>query len=300
MEGTEPRIRLVSGYQKKLQDAVNTSLTYIDELVETIPAPVQASQKTFVSDFRINAYFTSVEDLHRIFQESQELKSFFSELDNRDYDEAYALLCMCKTEKQVTGVEVNGDMLRRDVLQTTVNFYDHKILSPAATERGIRQGLKQCIFDGMITHALQGITSLKTQQGDLQDRRRILHAKLRARLSQGSGLNQLLASAFADKTEVADIEERLADTEKQLKDMPVNRNAPLGYLNEVKDILSHPEALIKLEITPLTLNRMSIKVDEQNCEACSTIQVAELEIANVLKRVVAIVRYPRVEMTPGY
>ena len=34
----------------------------------------------------------------------------------------------------------------------------------------------------------------------------------------------------------------------------------------------------------------------KTCEACGTIDVAELEIANVLKRVVAIVRYPRSEM----
>ena len=296
VEGTEPRIRLVSGYQKKLQKEVSNSLSYIDELVEAIPAPIEVSRSRFANNSQVNAYFASVGELQQTFSHSSDLKAFFDDVENRDRQEAYALLCMQVTEKQVTGIEMNGDMLRRDVLQTAVNFYDHKILSPAATETGIRQGLKQCIFDGLITYILQGITSLKTQQNDLQDQRRILSAKLRARLSHGTGLNALLASAHDDQTGLIEIEERLADAEKLLKQMPVNHNAPLGYLNEVKSLLAHPETFIRLKLVSMKLTRMSIKLSEESSEAGDTIHFAELEIANVMKRVVAIVRYPKDEM----
>lgn len=298
VDGTEPRIRLVSGYQKKLQEAVSTSLTYIDNLVEAIPAPIEVSRRTFIIDPQVNAYFVSVDDLQSTFSQSQELNAFFGDVENSHQHEAYAMLCMNMTEKRVMGVEVNGDMIRRDVMQTAVNFSGHKIMSPAASEAGIRQALKQCIFDGLITYALQGITSLKTQKNDLQDQRRILHAKLRHRLSQGTGMNALLASAYADQAEVAEVEVQLADAEKQLSEMPVNRDAPLGYLNEVKSILAHPETFLKLEIVTMKLTRMGIKVSGESTEACYTIRFAKLDIANVLKRVVAIVRYPRDEMQP--
>ena len=298
VDGTEPRIRLVGGYQKKLQEAVSTSLAYIDELVETIPAPIEASRKNFSSVPQVNAYFASIDDLRRIFSQSQVLRAFFDDTKNSPQHEAYTLLCMNRSEKSVLGVEVNGDMIKRDVLQTAVNFSEHKIMSPATSEAGIRQGLKQCIFDGLITYALQGISTLKTQKNDLQDQRRILHAKLRSRLSHGTGLTALLASAHADQTEVAEIEQRLADAEKQLGEMPVNHNAPLGYLNEVKNILAHPETFIKLKMVSLKLTRMSIKVCEDSAEVCNTIHFAEIDIVNVLKRVVAIVRYPRDEMQP--
>lgn len=298
VDGTEPRIRLISRYQKKLQEAVSTSLTYIDELVEAIPAPIEVSRKTFINDPEVNAYFVTIDDLQRIFSQSLELSAFFDDVENSHQHEAYAMLCMNMSEKRVLGVEVNGDMIRRDILQTAVNFSEHKIMSPASSEAGIRQGLKQCIFDGLITYALQGISSLKTQKNDLQDQRRILHAKLRHRLSQGTGMNALLATAYADQTEVAEVEVQLADAEKQLREMPVYRNAPLGYLNEVKNILAHPETFLKLEIVTLKLTRMGIKSCAESSVACNTIHFAELDIANVLKRVVAIVRYPRDEMRP--
>ena len=297
VDGTEPRIRLIRGYQKKLQEAVNTSLTYIEELVEAIPAPFKASRKTFVNDPHVNAYFASIDELHRIFSQSQEIKAFFDNVENSQLNEVYALLCMDMSEKSVMGVEVNGDMLRRDVLQTAVNFSEHKIMATAVSEVDIRQGVKKCIFEGLITYALQGISSIKTQKNDLQDQRRILHSRLRSRLSQGTGLNTLLASAHVDHDEVSRIEAQLADTEKQLSEMPVNRNAPLGYLNEVNNILAHPETFIKLKMVSLKLSKMSIIVYEDNLEACNTIHYAEIYIANVLKRVIAIVRYPRDEMS---
>ena len=46
----------------------------------------------------------------------------------------------------------------------------------------------------------------------------------------------------------------------------------------------------------LNLTRMSIKASQESSEVYNTIHFVELEIANVLKRVVVIVRYPRDEM----
>lgn len=297
VDGTEPGIRLVRGYKKKLHNAVSTSLAYIDELVETLPVPVETSSRTYISDPQVNAYFASVEELRSVFASSQELVDFFNDVNNRDLQEAYALLCMDENEKQVMGMELDGDLLRREVLQTTINFSGHKFVSPAASEADIRQSLKQCIFDGLVTHALQSIVSLKVQKNELRDQRRILNAKLRNRLSQGTGLTALLASVQAAQAELGDIEQQLAEAEEQLSNLPVNRNAPLGYLEEVKRILLHPEEFITLTITPLKLNRMSIKVSDGSSGAYSNICLAEIQVAQVLKHVIAIVRLPRSEMS---
>ncbi len=299
VDGTEPKIRLVYGYRKKLQDAVSRSLAYIDQLVESIPEPIEVSRKTFISNPQVNAYFSSIEDLHEIFSRSSELRAFFDGLSDSRIDEAYAMLCMKMSEKRVLGVDVNNSMIRRDVIKTAVNFSEREIISPAKSEADIREGLKHCIFDGLITYALQGISSMKLQKTELEDQRRILHARLRHRLSQGSGMNALLATAYGNQVEesdLAEVETQLADAEKQLKEMPVTHNAPLAYLNEVKRILEHPETFLKQKIITMQLTRMGIKVPGECKEACNTIQIVELDIANVLKRVVTIVRYPRDEM----
>ena len=298
VEGTEPGIRLVSGYGKKLQHGVAASLAYLDELVETIPGLVETSSKTFAKDPQVNAYFASSSELRSIFSQSPELRAFFNDVENNQCQEAYALLCMDESERTVLGTELSGDMIRREVMQTAVNFSEHKILSPATSEASVRQGLKKCIFDALITRALQSIAALKVQKSELKDQRRILNARLRARLSQGNGLSTLLAAAHVDQTGLKVIEEQLAETEQTLKQMPASSNAPLAYLNEVNNILAHPEAFIKLKMVSLKLTKMCIKATEETSQACNSIRFAELDIANVLRRVVVIVRFPRDEMLP--
>lgn len=298
VEGTDPRIRLASGYKRKLQDAVTTSLAYIDDLVDSIPGPLEVNRKTFVAEPQVNAFFATPEELRSIFSQSQELREFFADNGNRDVGEGYALLCMNKQDKTVLGTELNGDMLQREVTQTTVNFSEHKILSPAASEEEVRQGVKKCIFDGLITHALQHVLDLKSQKRDLEDQRRILHARLRARQAAGNGLSTLLGAVRVHEVGDEKIEAQLAEAEQRLKYMPASLDAPRDYLNEVKNILDHPRNFIRLKLISFRLTRMGIKVGADSSQQANTVHLAELEITNVLKRVVAIVRYPRDEMLP--
>lgn len=298
VDGTDPKIRLVSGYKRKLQTAVSTSLSYIDDLVEKIPGPFEVSRRTFVSDPHVNAFFATPEDMRSIFSQSQELRAFFEKTGNNAVAEGYALLCMNRQDKTVFGTALQGDMLQREVTQTTVNFSEHKVLSPAASEEGVRQGIKKCIFDGLITHALQHLLDLKTQKRDLEDQRRILHARLRARQAAGNGLSAMLNTARAPEVAEEGIVEKLAEAEQRLKQIPAGLNAPRDYLKEVSSILDHPDNFIRLKVVSILLNRMGVKVDADSAQQASQVRLAEVEISDVLKRVVAIVRYPRSEMQP--
>ena len=58
---------------------------------------------------------------------------------------------MNETEKTILGMELHNDIIRRDVMQTALSFSGHKIMSPASRETGVRTGIKQCIFDGLVT-----------------------------------------------------------------------------------------------------------------------------------------------------
>ena len=59
VDGIEPKMRLVRGYQKKLQPAVATARAYIDALVERIPGPLFITPKAFVKDPYVNAFFAT-------------------------------------------------------------------------------------------------------------------------------------------------------------------------------------------------------------------------------------------------
>lgn len=293
VDGIEPKMRLVSGYQKKLQPAAATARAYIGALVEKIPGPLSMTPKAFVSDPHVNAFFATPQEVRAVFSRSTELKAFFDQPDNADLDTACALLCMVEEEKTVLGMDLAHGAVRRDVSQTVVNFSDHKVLTPGITEADARQGLKNCIFNALVSHALKHIADLKAHKRELQDQRRILYARLRARQAYNGGLDTLLAAASPDE---AGIGEKLAEAEARLKQAPATRDAPRDYLHEVKSILEQPQAFIRLRRVSFQLTRMGVKVDADSGEPAHTVEVAEVEVTDVLKRVVVIVSYPRAEM----
>jgi len=296
VDGIEPRMRLVRGYQKKLQPAVVTARAYIDSMVEQIPGPLDISPRAFVSDPYVNAFFATPQEVRAVFSRSPELQAFFDQPDNAEVDAACALLCMVEEEKNVLGMELAHGAIRRDVRQTVVNFSDHKVLSPAATETEARDGLKNCIFSALLSHALQHIAGLKAHKQELQDQRRMLYARLRARQAYSNGLTTLLSPASGDGGETRDIEEKLALAEAKLKLMPATRDAPRDYLHEVRALLEQPQAFIQLRRVSFQLTKLGIKTDASSPHPTNTVDLAEIEITNVLKRVVLIARYPRSEM----
>lgn len=298
VEGTEPRIRLVPGYRKRLEAAAKTAQSYIDQQVEKIPPPLDANPKAFTTDPKLNSLFVNLDDLQNTFSSSTDLINFFNEPENREASEVYALLCVDETEKTIFGTVLNGDLLQRDVKQTAVNFSKHRILSPAATEAEARAGIKRCIFDGLITYTLQHIAQLKTQKRELEDQQRILQARLRAHVAQQSGLNQLLSSAVVPQEDTTEIEQQLSETEQKLSEMPASTDALRCYLEEISDLIGHPERYIRVRLISHKLTRMGIKVDKPDAEDANTIELAQVSIADVLEHVVTIVRYAHDDMLP--
>ena len=299
VDGIEPNMRYFPGYKKILNDSVATSLVYISRLVDTIPEPVSINSKTFGTDPQVNAYFVTIEDVHDVFSSDTELREFFELPENGKLSEACALLCMKETEKTVLGMGLHGDVIQRDVMQTVLDFSEHKIMSPAVTEAEVRKGIKQCIFDALITHALQQILELKQQVQGLEIQRSILNSRLKTRQSQGTALSRMLGQVTVTKTKQSvDIEQQIAENEKKLNKLPASWEAPRYYLETIKNILTRPENFIRIKARSFGITNLGVVSSENVSQTVNTIHFKEILIADVLERVVAIVRYPRNEMLP--
>lgn len=291
VDGIEPKMRYFPGYKKILKNSVSTSLTYINNLVDTIPGPLIINKNTFSTDPHVKCYFSTVDNIQSIFSNSLELREHFDTVENANQNEAYALLCMEEIEKTIVGMELNNDIIQREVIQTTLVFSDHKILSPATNEDDVRSGIKQCIFDGLITHALQKIIELKQKINDQDIKRSKLNSRLKTRQSQGGGLSNLLASA-------RDTEKKAPESEKKPQHIPTSWDAPRYFLELIKNTLSQPESFVSIKEKSFNVTKMGIVCSDNASQTTNTIQLKEILIADVLKRVVAIVHYPRSEMLP--
>ena len=296
IEGTDTKLRLVPGYQKKLQLEVAASLEYIAQLVDQISGPMDVSRKTFISDPEVRAYFSTPDALQNIFSCGTELKTFFEQQENADTDVCCALLCANKEEKKIMGSALEGEFIQHDVIQTAISFFDYKVLSPAIDDSDVRSGIKKCIFDGLVTYALQHIANIKIERRDLIHKRRILHAQLRSRQSEGNGLSALLAEAHFESEQCNNLAAELKDAETRLKSITGDRDVLSFYLEEIRKVLAQPENFIQLNVACFHLSDMGIMLEGDAAQSVNAVCFSELEITNVMKRVVTIIRYNRNEI----
>ncbi len=291
VDGTDSKIRLVRGYRKKLGNIIQSSLEFSDDIVNRIPPPLEVSSSSFVSDPYVNAFFTNVADLQSVFSHSSEIQDYMAESDE-DNAGCCALLCMRRTEKTVMGMELSGDRLNRDVLQVAVNFSDHRVYSPAPSEPKARQGLKHCLFQGLVTNALERIMKLRLASHRLQSRQQMLHASLRRNRQKIKEMNQGTDNKIAHAIEATGQE--LRKVEKEMLNTPLM--TPQRVLEQVIEVFSNPGEFVKMRKIPLRLNKMCIKISDDSPAPANQLNLTEVVIGHELPRVVTLARFPRKDL----
>lgn len=296
IDGIDPNMRFVIGYKKKLIDAVETALDYIDRLVEEIPGSIEINKKAFGADPLVNAFFATVSDIQKTFSQSEALRAFFEDSMNVNVDEGFALMCAEKKEHSGFGMELEGDFIKKDVPQMSVNFFAHNILSPAATEKEVRGSLKQCIFDALISNTFEHVMAKHVREGGSDEYRRMLDRRYKANQAWGQELTDLLLSIRADTITRNGSTRKTTSTKQGVESSTGYIKTPDDRLEQVRNILAHPETMIRLNHVSLNLTRMGVKVEGNSTQSANKIELAELEINDVWRRIIAIVKYPRNEM----
>jgi hypothetical protein len=99
--------------------------------------------------------------------------------DNPLARHAYALLGTRRREKNVLGMAMEGDMLRRDVPQTVVFFTGHTLANPAPTEVETREAMTWSFFEGLLRHVRRRLDARYLEKVELERERDNLVARLR-------------------------------------------------------------------------------------------------------------------------
>ncbi len=293
VDETDSKIRLVPGYKRELQDIIQSSLEFADDLVNRIPEAIEVSSNSFTSDPYVNAFFTNTSDLQSTFSHSSEIRDYMEDAHSDDAG-CCALLCMRRTEKTVMGMELSGDMLKRDVRQIAVSFSDHRIYSPSPRESDTREGLKSCLFQGLVTNTLEQIMRLRLASHRLQSKRQMLHARLRryqqkaGEMQQGTGTDARIARGI-EETSL-----ELRNTEEQMLEAPLL--TPQVVLEQVIEVFSRPEKFVQLREFSLRLNKMGIKISDDSSQPANKLNLTEVTIGNELPRVVTLATFPRKEL----
>jgi hypothetical protein len=251
---TDPLIRLVTGYKKKLRPAVIRALDYVGALVDAMPLPVMLDRKGYDNDPRLRTYFISFDDMQKIIDGDQNLRNY-----RREHDEplprVYALMVMDKQERAILGVELSGDIVMHGVPQVTVSFDSHQFIDPCGDENETRLQLKHRALDHLLSLALRRITVVKTERVTLKRDRALLRSKLDLLQRTGLGFSKAKTD---EQIGIADAEELLKKIEAELIELGDDRISEV-YLDIVIDVLSRPEKHFWRRKEKMIIDRMCIK-----------------------------------------
>lgn len=286
VDGTDARIRLVPGYKKKLLGAVKASLEYVDQLVDQFPAAIELSPKAFVSNPYMNAFFATPRDLQGICDQSSELRDYLESGESFSTTTCCVLLCMQKVEKTVLGMGLSNGQIRKDVMQTSVSFHDHRIYSPAATESNARKELKCCIFQGLVTNTLSHLSELRAKRHQLESEQQVLLSRLRHKKHHGNRSVCAQSDVLQNMSESTTLQEKLEQTRLSLSELGML--TPQASLKEVRSILSRPHDFVRLNKEEVWLNKMGIMVSKNSKQPANNLQLTKVSIHGQVPRIVTL------------
>lgn len=298
VDGTDPRLRMVRHYRKKLWTAVERSIEYVTELVDALPPPVEIRSHSFMTDPRLRALFTSTRHLQEILSFGNELHHYRQRIGGLPTD-LYAMLRTERIEKTVLGIALEGNMIRRDVPQITVNFHNHHVAFPAGSETKTRREVKKRAFDYLIETALDRLVAVRTQKQQLeQQQRQLLQRKIKLLRGANTALEPLLDPHTADLSTPASIDKRLREIEVELGRIRADSATLDDHLAKVVVTLREPEKHLRLDRVSMTLDHMNIKADKNSSRNTSMLTFDDVLLGKGRRITTMFIRFPSDEILP--
>jgi hypothetical protein len=257
VDGTDSRLRLLSGYRKRLRKPVIQAIDHVVALVDGIPAPSLAGRNDLRAEPRLAAVFASAQSMLDIFAQDRELADFLSSPDGANCPRVTALLLAERKEKRILGMELVDDRVQHGVQQVTVSFNQHRLLDPWCSEAKTRRQLKRRVFDHLISLALTRITDLRGDREDLKRQRDLLRRKLAALERGGWGFD----APQGQRPDAGAVTTELGAVTAQLNALGADERVLQVNLETIAELLGEASRQICVDEVTLYLDPMNIQRD---------------------------------------
>jgi hypothetical protein len=296
IDGTDPRLRALGNYRKRLREPVTVAARHVIALVDGQDAPVEISRRCYGTDPRLRAFFVSTDHLRETVGGIRTVTEYLQRVSGPLPDAIYGLLTMEWKERTVLGAEQTGEILRRDVKQVAVSFFNHRFAGPAASDAESRWELKKRAYDYLLEVALETIVATRSKRQQLQRERQLLEKKLAVMKAGNWGLEETFAGGDAQPADTSALEAQLDTMQQELLEIGGDTGNLTRSLDQLAGILADPAHWIARRELSMRLNYMGIRVEETAGEASSLLNLVELYSANGARRIVLPAYIPRTEL----
>jgi hypothetical protein len=284
-----PKIRYISGYQKKLRQPVEAALKFCGEMAGQIPGTVDLSDKDKTNLALMGGFFKNYEHAREIVASSKEVKEF---LDKHKANEIYVLLVMHRQEKRQYGSRLQGEILVKDIPQKAVLFDRHELIFPSATVEDAYKAVQLGLLKVLAHHSLELIMAEQGREIELGKLRDELDVKLKIMRKERQQMVLEWKDSESQQT-YTDSQRLLDEIEDELKRVRSQTDQRDYYLDQVIDVVGHPEQYLSVNLTPMKLDRLGIFVKSKSCTLDDELCVAEFSLVTDEKRSVVLIKCHR-------
>jgi hypothetical protein len=296
-----PHLKMARRYQARLEPAVAAAIRYLDGIVAGAAQPREASAQAWPVDPYIHAFFAAPTDIAPALSRSNDLRAFFEQ--NPDAQEAYGVLGMAMTEKRILGVALEGETMRRDVVQQTLSFSDHQVRICARTDTALREEIVRRLVEQLGLEGLSRAAADRSRRGALEQERALLKTRLLLLERQGVGVRAVLGGEAGEggSDELERLRQQIADNEASVAALGIRSDALDRELDQLCAVLSEPSAHLYVESRRFRLNKMNVVLAENSTEAGDEVffQVARLPTTPPQLRAFTLVRFGRAGLLPA-
>lgn len=298
VDGTDPRLRAVSHYRRKLWGPVEHTIDFVVNFANALPPAITADRQGYMTDPRLRALFASPERLREVLSFSDGTRNYLKQAPTPLPTELFAGLGAVRVEKNTLGIEMEGEILRRDVPQTVVNFCDHRLVFLTDNEQDTRRELMRRAADYLIEVALQRLTTSRVQKTQLEQQQRTLLQQKADLLRKAQVGFESLTTSSAEPIDLDAIEQQIEDLEVELSKIRADSATLDHHLAKVAAILSEPEKHLKLEAISLTLDHTNTKASLNGGRVANAMTFQEIVMENNRRIAALFVRFPSSELLP--
>lgn len=293
---TNPRLIVLPSCQQRLAPAVETTIEFLRGMVKALPEARPLSSTIWAADPALRAFFVAPTDIPAVLGRSDNLRTLFDKFP--ELDEAYLVLGMAFNEQQVFGMALHGDMVQRDVVQTSVSFSDHRAHLCGRDEGRLQRVIGTQAYEYLLAQALAEIGEDRAERQELEANRALIRARLRLLRQQGPGLGSMFGQAPSARSEQTKLEQELLENERQLAAVGSSESALEMELGCLKEVLEHPERYLRMEPRQVRVNAMNVVSEKGSAELAAEVDfhVADLTGAPTVRRAFVLARVPRAEL----
>lgn len=286
VDGTNPWLRGLTGYRRKLRPAVLHAIDHVVAMANGMQTPLELSRQAYGREPQLQLYFISSAQMEQILHADPALAAFRNSPGNADRS-AWAQLVMRCEQHRAFGVDLLGEMLVRDVPQVTVSMAGHRLLDPTADLAETRKHLMKRAFEHLLKLALARMAAVEDVREELVQQRALLQAKHDALECTGWGF----CEAGQDSPQDAELHQRIEAIENQLKEVGGDDAYIEKDLEILIEVLANAEHQLWVDSLTLIVDRMGIKRAAPSADAPQLV-LRELHNAAGLELVARMVVVP--------